>query len=90
MVIGEDEFDVEEGELYAEQYLPADAYLFPTRVVFDSGEERRYQLYVRIPDEYWVQAGLADFYIGKTKSQVIRLHWRLMTNIKMISTTKVA
>ncbi|EMN7355361.1 TPA: hypothetical protein ACMD2S_002230 [Vibrio parahaemolyticus] len=67
VVIGEDEFDVEEGELYAEQYLPADAYLFPTRVVFDSGEERRYQLYVRIPDEYWVQAGLADFYIGKNK-----------------------
>ncbi len=67
VVIGEDEFDVEEGELYAEQYLPADAYLFPTRVVFDNGEERRYQLYVRIPDEYWVQAGLADFYIGKNK-----------------------
>ncbi len=67
VVVGEDEFDVEEGELYAEQYLPADAYIFPTRIVFENGEERRYQLYVRIPDEYWVQAGIADLYIGKNK-----------------------
>ncbi|WP_367989645.1 hypothetical protein AB2S62_20755 [Vibrio sp. NTOU-M3] len=65
--IGEDEFEVEDGELYAEQFLPADAYLFPTKVTFDNGDERRYQLYVRIPDTYYAQAGLADFYIGKNK-----------------------
>lgn len=65
VVIGEDEFEVEEGELYAEQFLPADAYLFPTKVIFDNGDERRYQLYVRIPDTYYSQAGIADFYIGR-------------------------
>ena len=65
VVIGEDEFEVEDGDLYAEQFLPADAYMFPTKVIFDNGDERRYQLYVRIPETYYVQAGLADFYIGK-------------------------
>ncbi|KOO15731.1 hypothetical protein AKJ18_06170 [Vibrio xuii] len=67
VVIGEDEFDIEDGELYAEQFLPADAYIFPTKVVFDNGDERRYQLYVRIPDTYYAQAGLADMYIGKNR-----------------------
>ncbi|MCG9751281.1 hypothetical protein L1D54_12370 [Vibrio brasiliensis] len=67
VVIGEDEFEVEDGELYAEQFLPADAYLFPTKVIFDNGDERRYQLYVRIPDTYYAQAGLADMYIGKNR-----------------------
>nr|WP_047043102.1 hypothetical protein [Vibrio mexicanus] len=67
VVIGEDEFDVEGGELYAEQFLPADAYLFPTKVIFDNGDERRYQLYVRIPDTYYAQAGLADIYFGKNE-----------------------
>lgn len=65
VIIGEDEFDVEDGNLYAEQYLPTDAYVFPTKVVFDNGDERRYQLYVRIPDTYYAQTGLADLYIGK-------------------------
>ncbi len=65
VIIGEDEFNVEDGEFYVEQYLPADAYVFPTRVILDSGEERRYQLYVRIPDSYYTQAGLADFYLGR-------------------------
>ncbi|MGF1719525.1 hypothetical protein L4D20_05675 [Vibrio kyushuensis] len=67
VIIGEDEFDIEDGELYAEQFLPADAYLFPTKVIFDNGDERRYQLYVRIPDTYYAQAGLADFYVGKNR-----------------------
>ena len=67
VVIGEDEFDIEDGELYAEQFLPADAYMFPTKVIFDNGDERRYQLYVRIPDTYYAQAGLADMYIGKNR-----------------------
>ncbi|WP_208640343.1 hypothetical protein [Vibrio aquaticus] len=67
VVIGEDEFDIEDGELYAEQFLPADAYVFPTKVIFDNGDERRYQLYVRIPDTYYAQAGLADMYIGKNR-----------------------
>ncbi|KGY13041.1 hypothetical protein NM22_06030 [Vibrio tubiashii] len=67
VVIGEDEFEVEEGELYAEQFLPADAYVFPTKVIFDNGDERLYQLYVRIPDTYYSQAGLADIYIGKNE-----------------------
>ncbi len=67
VVIGEDEFDVEDGELYAERFLPADAYQFPTKVVFDSGDERRFVLSVRIPNEYYAQAGLADFYIGKNR-----------------------
>lgn len=64
VIIGEDEFDVDEGNLYAEIYLPTDAYRFPTTVVFDSGEEKKYSLYARIPDTYYAQAGLADFYIG--------------------------
>lgn len=67
VIIGEDEFEVEDGELYAEQFLPADAYIFPTKVIFDNGDERRYQLYVRIPDTYYAQAGLADMYIGKNR-----------------------
>ncbi|MGY3571266.1 hypothetical protein [Vibrio paucivorans] len=67
VIIGEDEFDIEDGELYAEQFLPTDAYVFPTKVVFDNGDERRYQLYVRIPDTYYAQAGLADFYIGNNR-----------------------
>ncbi|MFM2586994.1 hypothetical protein [Vibrio sp. TBV020] len=67
VVIGEDEFDIEDGELYAEQFLPADAYIFPTKVVFDNGDERRYELYVRIPDTYYAQAGLADMYIGNNR-----------------------
>ena len=67
VVIGEDEFDVVEGELYAEIFLPTDAYNFPTTVVFDDGEERRFSLYARIPDTYYAQAGLADFYIGSNR-----------------------
>ncbi|PMG16217.1 hypothetical protein BCU98_13965 [Vibrio splendidus] len=65
VIIGEDEFDVEDGNLYAEQYLPTDSYIFPTKVVFDNGDERRYKLYVRIPDTYYAQTGLADLYVGK-------------------------
>jgi len=64
VIIGDDEFNVDDGELYAELFLPTDAYLFPTTVVFDSGEERRFSLYARIPDTYYAQTGLADFYIG--------------------------
>lgn len=67
VIIGEDEFDVVEGGLYAEIFLPTDAYRFPTTVVFDSGEERRFSLYARIPDTYYAQAGLADFYVGTNR-----------------------
>lgn len=67
VIIGEDEFDVVEGGLYAEIFLPTDAYRFPTTVVFDSGEERRFSLYARIPDTYYAQAGLADFYVGRNR-----------------------
>ncbi|EHN68625.1 hypothetical protein [Aliivibrio fischeri] len=67
VIIGEDEFDVVEGDLYAEIFLPTDAYRFPTTVVFDSGEERRFSLYARIPDTYYAQAGLADFYVGANR-----------------------
>lgn len=67
VIIGEDEFNVEEGSLYAEIFLPTDAYRFPTTVVFDSGEERKYSLYARIPDTYYAQAGLADFYVGANR-----------------------
>ncbi|MBL4831168.1 MAG: hypothetical protein JKY55_14950 [Aliivibrio sp.] len=67
VIIGEDEFDVVDGKLYAEQFLPTDAYMFPTTVVFESGEEKRYQLYVRIPNTYYSQTGLADLYIGKNR-----------------------
>ncbi len=67
VIIGEDEFNVDDGELYAELFLPTDAYHFPTKVVFDSGEERRVSLYARIPDTYYAQAGLADFYIGANR-----------------------
>ncbi|OEF30233.1 hypothetical protein A1QC_00040 [Vibrio rumoiensis 1S-45] len=65
VTIGEDEFDVENGELYAEQFLPADAYLFPATVKFEDGTERKYSLYVRIPDTYWSQTGMADMYVGR-------------------------
>ncbi len=67
VIIGEDEFNVTEGELYAELFLPTDAYHFPTTVVYDSGEERRFSLYARIPDTYYAQAGLADFYFGANR-----------------------
>ena len=65
VVVGNDEFNVDDGRLYAEQYLPADAYLFPTKVVFENGDERHFQLYARIPENYYVQAGLADIYLGR-------------------------
>ncbi|WP_094751845.1 hypothetical protein [Psychromonas sp. CD1] len=63
--IGEDEFTVEDNKFYAELFLPTDSYLFPTTVIFDDGKERHFSLYARIPDTYYVQAGLADLYIGK-------------------------
>ena len=65
VIIGADEFDVQDGELYAEQFLPTDAYIFPTTVVYENGDERKYQLYVRIPDVYYAQTALADLYLGK-------------------------
>ncbi|WP_456295541.1 hypothetical protein M1D72_03180 [Vibrio sp. AK197] len=65
VVIGDDEFDVEDDALYAEQFLPANAYLLPTKVIFDDGEQRDYQLFARVPENYYVQAGLADFYVGR-------------------------
>ncbi len=40
------EFDVEDGNLYAEQ-LTHRLYIFPTKVVFDNGDERRQQVFLR-------------------------------------------
>lgn len=65
VTIGEDEFTVEKGQLYAEQFLPTDAYLFPATVKYEDGRERKYSLYVRLPDTYWSQAGIADMYVGR-------------------------
>ncbi len=67
VIIGKEEFNVDDGELYGEIFLPTDAYNFTTTVVFESGEERRYTLYARIPDTYYAHAGLADFYIGANR-----------------------
>ncbi|MGF1862352.1 hypothetical protein L4D22_21080, partial [Photobacterium profundum] len=65
--IGDDEYDIEDNRLYVEQYLPTDAYMFPVRVEYDNGDERKYQLFVRIPDTYYSQAGIADLYLGKNR-----------------------
>ncbi|AQS38509.1 hypothetical protein Sps_03379 [Shewanella psychrophila] len=65
--IGEDEYAIEDNRLYVEQYLPADAYMFPVKVKYDDGHERNYQLFVRIPDTYYAQTALADLYIGKNR-----------------------
>ncbi|PSW65369.1 hypothetical protein C0W88_09875 [Photobacterium leiognathi subsp. mandapamensis] len=65
VTIGEDEYTVEDGKLYVEKYLPTDAYMFPVKVKYDDGKERDYQLFVRIPDTYYAQAGLVDLYFGK-------------------------
>ncbi len=81
VIIGEDEFDVEDGNLY-EQYLQT--LHFPTKVVL-CGDERRYKLYVRIPDTYYAQTSLADLYVGKNNVSVATaLRWASMINIETI------
>ncbi|PSV02658.1 hypothetical protein C0W80_06625 [Photobacterium leiognathi subsp. mandapamensis] len=65
VTIGDDEYDVEDGKLYVEQYLPTDAYMFPVKVNFENGKERNYKLFARIPDTYYAQAGLIDLYFGR-------------------------
>ncbi|WP_037029991.1 hypothetical protein [Psychrilyobacter atlanticus] len=65
VIIGQEEYTIEKETLFAEEYLPTDRYFIPVEVVYDNEETQEYEIYVEIPEKYFVQTGLADMYIGK-------------------------
>lgn len=63
--IGMDEYTVQNNKLYGEQFLKADAYVFPVSVIYRDGDSQNYELFVRIPENYFIQTGLFDLTIGQ-------------------------
>ncbi|OQY41277.1 MAG: hypothetical protein B6227_05645 [Fusobacteriia bacterium 4572_74] len=65
VVIGKEEYSIEDEKLLAEEYLPTDRYLMPVKVIYEDGREYEYEVYAEIPEQYFIQTGIADMYIGK-------------------------
>jgi hypothetical protein len=65
VIIGTEEYTIKDESLFAEEYLPTDRYFIPVKVIYDDGREKEYEIYVEIPEKYFVQTGIADLYIGR-------------------------
>jgi len=65
VIIGQEDYTIEDERLFAEEYLPTDRYFIPIQVVYDDGNVEEYEVYVEIPEKYFIQTGLADLYIGQ-------------------------
>lgn len=65
VVIGQEEYTVEDERLFAEEYLPTDRYFIPVKVVYEDGRELEYEVYVEIPEKYFIHTGIADMYVGR-------------------------
>ena len=63
--IGEEEYTIEDDRLFAEEYLPTNRYFIPVKVVYEDGRELEYEIYVEIPEKYFIQTGIADMYVGR-------------------------
>lgn len=63
--IGDDEFTVNHGKLYGEKYLPTGAYEFPVTITYKDKSTEEKTLFARMPENYFVQTGLIDLYLGK-------------------------
>ncbi|MCY4043714.1 MAG: hypothetical protein OXE99_01390, partial [Cellvibrionales bacterium] len=63
--IGEDEFTVNHGKLYGEKYLPTGAYEFPVVITYKDKTTEEKTLFARMPENYFMQTGLIDLYVGK-------------------------
>jgi len=65
IIIGKEEYSIEDETLLAEEYLPTDRYFIPLHVVYEDGRDQEYEIYVEIPEQYFIQTGIADLYIGQ-------------------------
>ena len=65
VIIGQEDYTIEEDTLFAEEYLPTDRYFIPLQVVYKDGNIQDYEIYVEIPEKYFIQTGMADMYIGQ-------------------------
>jgi len=65
VVVGKEEYTVEDEKLFIEEYLPTDRYLVPVKVVYEDGRELEYEIYVEIPEKYFLHTGIADMYVGQ-------------------------
>lgn len=65
VIIGKEEYNIDDEKLFAEEYLPTDRYLMPVKVIYEDGREYDYEVYAEIPEKYFIYTGIADLYIGK-------------------------
>lgn len=63
--IGDDQYDIHDGKLYVEKYLPVGEYTFPVKVAYKNGQQEAYSLGTAMPESYYSQTGLADIYAGR-------------------------